>query len=71
MFNIKSDIMHYNYEIKHVPGETKCIADCLSRRPSELVGKNESPNYGQDLNRGGAIATVNLGTLFMFIKVHV
>ena len=42
IFNIKSDIMHYNYEIKHGPGETNCIADCLSRRPAWLVGKDRT-----------------------------
>ena len=31
MFMIKSDIMAYNYEIRHVKGETNCIADCLSQ----------------------------------------
>ena len=31
MFIIKSNIMAYNYEIRHVKGEANCIADCLSR----------------------------------------
>ena len=48
MFNIKSDIIHYNYEIKHVSGQTNCIADCLSRRPAWLVGKDRASDCDQD-----------------------
>ena len=55
MFNIKADIQHYNYVIKHVSGETNCIADCLSQRPSWLVDKGMSSYCDQDPNRGGAI----------------
>ena len=53
MFNINSDIMHYNYEIKHVSGQTNCIADCLSRRPVWLVGKDRTSDCDQDPLRGG------------------
>ena len=53
MFNIKSDIMHYNYEIKHVSGQANCIADCFSRRPAWLVGKDRTSECDQDLLRGG------------------
>ena len=42
LFSIKSDLMAYNYEIKHVKGETNCIADCLSRRPEWLLNKDSS-----------------------------
>ena len=30
LFSIKSDLMAYSYEIKHVKGEANCITDCLS-----------------------------------------
>ena len=39
LFKIKSDLMSYNYEIRHVKGEANCIADCLSRRPEWLLDK--------------------------------
>ena len=48
MFNIKADIQNYNYEIKHVSGESNCIADCLSRRPAWLVGKDRTSDCNQD-----------------------
>ena len=53
MFNIKSDIMHYNYEIKHVSGQANYIADCLSRRPAWLVGKDRTSDCNQDPLGGG------------------
>ena len=53
MFIIKSDIMHYNFEIKHVPSETNCIADCLSRRPEWLICKDRASDCDQDPLRGG------------------
>ena len=40
LFKIKSDLMTYNYEIRHVKGEANCIADCLSRHPEWLIGKD-------------------------------
>ena len=40
LFKIKSDLMTYNYEIRHVKGEAKCIADCLSRRPEWMLVKD-------------------------------
>merc|ERR1712240_339986 len=46
---IKSDIMMYNYTIQHIKGETNCIADCLSRCPSWLVGKDKKSDSNQDL----------------------
>ena len=30
LFTIKSDLMTYDYKIRHVKGEVNCIADCLS-----------------------------------------
>ena len=42
LFSIKSDLMMYNYEIKHIKGEANCIADCLSRCPEWLVIKDNS-----------------------------
>ena len=48
MINIKADIQHHNYVIKHVPRVTKCIADCLSRRPGWLVTDTDSPDYNGD-----------------------
>merc|ERR1711895_181681 len=42
LFSIKSDLMAYNYEIKHVKGETNCIADCLSRRPEWMKNKGRA-----------------------------
>ena len=40
LFKIKSDLMTYNYEIRHVKGEANCIADCLSRRPEWMLDRN-------------------------------
>ena len=48
LFSIKSDLMIYDYEIRHVKGEANCIADCLSQRPEWLVNKdNSSDNKGR------------------------
>ena len=46
--------MHYNYEIY---GQVNCKADCLSRRPEWLVGKDRTSDCDQDPIRGGAIDT--------------
>ena len=48
LFKIKSDLMTYNYEIRHVKGEAKCIADCLSRCPTWLVEKDKKSDNDQD-----------------------
>ena len=40
--------MMYNYEIRHVKGETNCIADCLSQCPAWLTGKKK----GSDCDQG-------------------
>ena len=48
MATIKCDIMHYNYQVKHIPGQTNCIADCLSRRPEWLLGKVNDSDSSQD-----------------------
>ena len=48
MFMIKSDIMQYNYEIRHVKGEANCIADCLSRWPAWLISKDKKSDCDQD-----------------------
>ena len=53
LFRIKSDLMTYNYEIRHVKGEANCIADCLSRRPEWLVAKDRQPD-SQGGTGGGA-----------------
>ena len=45
---IKSDIKQYNYTIQHIKGEANCIADCLSRRPTWLVGKDKKSDSNQD-----------------------
>ena len=45
---IKSDIMEYNYEIRHVKGESNCIADCLSRQPAWLISKDKKSDCDQD-----------------------
>merc|ERR1711895_149449 len=34
--------MAYNYEIKHIKGETNCITDCLSRRPEWMNNKGRT-----------------------------
>ena len=47
MASIKCDIMHYNYQIKHISGQVNCIADCLSRRPEWLIGRNKGPDSSQ------------------------
>ena len=44
---IKFDLMTYDYEIRHVKGETNCIADCLSHRPAWLTGKDKGSYCGQ------------------------
>ena len=49
MAAIKCDIMHYNYQIKHIPGQVNCIADCLSRRPEWLLGKQNGSESSQDM----------------------
>ena len=48
---IKSDIMVFSYELRHIKGEANCIADCLSRRPTTtwLVGKDRKSDSNQDL----------------------
>ena len=51
LFSIKSDLMAYNYEIKHVKGEANCIADCHSRRPEWLVNRNRSDNKGRTVGQ--------------------
>ena len=45
---IKSDIMVYNYVLRHIKGEANCITDCLSRRPTWLVGKDKNSDNDQD-----------------------
>ena len=45
---IKSDIMVYNYVLRHIKGEANCITDCLSRRPTWLVGKDKKSDSDQD-----------------------
>ena len=45
---IKSNLMTYDYKIRHVKGETNCIADCLSRRPVWLTGNDKESDTGQD-----------------------
>ena len=49
LFKIKSDLMTYNYEIRHVKGEANCIADCLSQRPEWMLAKDRQPD-----SQGGA-----------------
>merc|ERR1712101_77772 len=51
LFSIKSDLMMYNYEIKHVKGEANCIADCLSRRPEWLLNRNSSDSKGRTIGQ--------------------
>ena len=46
---IKSDIMMFNYKLKHIKGEANYIAVCLSRRPTWLVGKDKKSDSDQDL----------------------
>ena len=36
-------------DIQHIKGEANCIADCLSRRPTWLVGKDKKLDRDQDL----------------------
>ena len=48
LFMITSDLMTYDYEIRHIKGETKCIADGLSHHPAWLTGKDK----GSDCNQG-------------------
>ena len=45
---INSNIMMFNYELKHIKGEANCIADCLSRLPTWLVGKDKKSDSNQD-----------------------
>ena len=44
--------MHYNDQIKHISGQVNCIADCLSRRPQWLVGKDRGSDNSQGLSDG-------------------
>ena len=53
---IKSDLMTYDYEIRHVKGETNCIADCLSHHPARLTGKDKGSDCDQ-----GPVGTRSLG----------
>ena len=48
MVLIKSNIMMYNYTIQHIKGEANCIADCLSRHLTWLVGKDKKSDSDQD-----------------------
>ena len=52
MASIKCDIMHYNYQIKHIPGQVNCIADCMSRTPQWLVGKDRGSDSAQGPSDG-------------------
>ena len=49
LFKIKSDLMTYNYEIRHVKGEANCIADCLSQHHEWVLAKDR-----QSDSQGGA-----------------
>ena len=52
LFTIKSDLMTYDYEIRHIKGEANCIADCLSRRPAWLVNRDSESDSSQ-VHTGG------------------
>ena len=56
LFKIKSDLMVYNYEIRHVKGEANCIADCLSRRPEWMSDKNRQSDGEDDVKDGAGVS---------------
>merc|ERR1712240_104711 len=52
LFKIKSDLMIYNYEIRHVKGEANCIADCLSRHLEWMTDKNRQSDSKDGIEDG-------------------